>query len=193
MSTLTIFEKIINRFKNNKFLVIFMLIGIIIISVGDISDSISKIRNIPFFKNVEEVVNIEVINRQLRPVYFSLEMDIQTNSSNKEKPTYIIKNKSSSLNRNSEEKLKKYSKILKELSISYTLLIEGHTSRDKLLSNNMLTDTRVEHVSKYLILLGIPSENIKTVSFGGEEWTGEYSMYAERVDFHLFRNDKSIR
>ena len=79
---------------------------------------------------------IEIIRRQLRPVYFDLS-NLGPLTADNGDPF----GRRSDLDMEGIAKLDQYVELLKELNISYTLLIEGHTSRHMRANNIRLAVT----------------------------------------------------
>ncbi len=196
MSKETLVDSIINRIKNNKVIAIVILTGVSLIALGNLTDALTKIGSLSrHVLGLEKPAysDLELINLQLRPVYFTLDPfiigDGSLNPSISEGDPFGRRSK---IEREGAETLKKYATLLKEISVDYTLLIEGHTSRRALTPNIQLARTRVENVLNYLYQQGIPLERMKTATFGGEKWKEEDSpdtiniAYKERVEFRLF-------
>ncbi len=144
---------------------------------------------------------LEIINRQLRPVYFDLSVLWPVTIAKEDGTIFQIQSepitsdedhpfgRRSSLDQEAIEKLDSYVKLLKELNIRYILLIEGHTSKRLVSANVPLSRTRVLNVMNYLVAAGVPRDSIKTASHGGAEWDKADKEYCERVEFKLISKE----
>ena len=176
MSESTIVSNLIDKIKNNKILAILIVIGVSLIAIANVTDAIEKIGNNTWanFGN-KEALDLNIVNKQLRPVYFSLE-EVNLEITDEFGRHAILGDENLKI-------LDEYVQIVKGLPQGYNLLLEGHTSQRIYTVNRSLAESRLNNVSEYLEYLGIPADRIKKANFAGESFNEGENEYAERVEF----------
>ena len=175
-------DRLIDRLKNNKYISIGLFIGIILISIGTLTDSLTKISE--YVKVVFEGPTLNehelaIINKQLRPIYFGLLDEVIDENTNPDL-------RSTKLDSLGVIKLNEHINILKDITGNYTLFIEVFTNRISIYNNINLAETRAKNIADDMISKGIPSERIKTAISVSEKWEVSIDPKKERVEFKLY-------
>jgi len=175
-------DSLMDRLKNNKYISILLFIGIILISMATLTDSLTKIREYVKVVFEGEALNeqeLAIINKQLRPIYFGLLDEVSDENTNPDL-------RSPKLDSLGVVKLNEYVNILKGITGNYTLFIEVYTNRISIYNNQSLAEDRAKNIADDMMNQGIPSERIKTVTSVSEKWEGSYDPQKERVEFKLY-------
>ena len=175
-------DRLIDRLKNNKYISIVIFIGIILISIGTLTDSLTKIRQYVKVVLEGQALNeqeLVIINKQLTPIYFGFLDEVIDENTNPDL-------RSTKLDSLGVIKLNKHINILKGIAGNYTLFIEVYTNRISIYNNISLAEVRAKNIADYMIHKGIPSERIKTATSVSEKWEGSYDPKKERVEFKLY-------
>lgn len=192
---------IIKRVKNHKVFSVFIITGIFLIALSQLTSAVSTIIEIFKPNDTSSIERIKHINDLLGPVYFDLDLsklhrspdykDIGSLNPNKDHADPF--GRRSELDPQSSATLKGYAEHLRNLPDNYILLITGYTSRERPAANIILAKTRVKNVFEYLQDLGIPPERMQCSAPGGAgtESRNKNDPYTERVEFRVYL-DKQV-
>lgn len=180
MSEKTIVSTLIERIKNNKIFALLIVVGIILIALANVTDAVDKLsKKTSGILGGKEKLNLDIVNKQLRPVYFSLE-EVNPEITDEFGRHAVLGDDNLKI-------LDDYVVIMKGLPEGYNLILEGHTSQRIYTVNRTLAESRLDVVTEYLEDSGIPANRIKKVNFSGEEFEQGENEYAERVEFEVLQ------